>query len=155
MKKRITDGYFKPKSFEKWRNGRIYEYLGVKYAKKGVFAFGKLMDKITGQDKINKERGIESIYKRQIKDLRDIGRLEKTENLTRITEAIHLFLAISSATFGAIYLSYGRNGSASLNGALVAFNLYLLSLQRYNRQRINNLIDKKNKSHSSTQLKDL
>lgn len=99
--------YFKPKGFE---NSKIYEYLGVRIAKKIVTKLGK------------KGKG-DNYF---IDSNRDVDSLINYEKLTRFNEKVHLF---SSACLA-------FNELWPINVA----NFYLIMIQRYNRARITNTL---------------
>ncbi len=136
--RKITDLYFAPKSFEK--DGRVYEFLGVKYAQRIVMATaGKLRRK--------KDEGCPSNY--------FIGKNPHLESLmifergTRFNETTHAPVVLLETCCLAATLSQENMNYTSvgvITGALI-LNFYLTILQRYNRARVYNVIEKmKNKS---------
>ena len=125
---RMTDRYFRPKSFE--RSGKLYESLGVRGLKKVCDLIGKI-------------HGKNPTYKQNYKlwDKTKEG-LKKFDYQTRMNEAIHTFFGAYSATFGAGDVMDGDVGGSIFWGVLFGINVYASMLQRYNRARLYNVIDR-------------
>ena len=134
---KVADLYFKPKSFE--RSGKLYESLGAKQFKKLLMgAIGGLLGGggYASNYFIGKERSVKAI--------------KKFERCTRINETIHL-----PAT---IILSYALIGNLVKENYLMAaadvffglLNGYPLILQRYNRARVYNVLEKKENRFKSS-----
>ncbi|MCK4650444.1 hypothetical protein KAT36_04410 [Candidatus Pacearchaeota archaeon] len=127
-----ADWYFAPKSFE--RSGKLYEILGVRQFKK--LAMGTL-------GKLRKRGGDgEEPSNYFIGRKRDLSSLKKFEIGTRINETIHAPFTIY---FGhKLIESLGENnyGVAIISGIGLLTNGYCTMLQRYNRGRIYNTLNK-------------
>lgn len=126
---RIKNFYFEPKRPEKWNNGRIYEWIGIKYFKEFVT---KLKEKASSGKKQSNyfllDKGIEG--------------LKSFENKTRVNEAIHSPVTILMAYSTINNLIEGDYVWATILGILGVINGYEVFLQRYNRVRIRNILDK-------------
>jgi len=127
-----TDWYFAPKSFE--RSGKLYEALGVRQFKKLIMGtvgrlFKKMgMDETTGTYFIGKERNKKTI--------------KQYELMARINETIH---APFTAYFGyklAEDLGNNNYSGAIGDGIALLINGYCTMVQRYNRARVYNTLDK-------------
>jgi glycosyl-4,4'-diaponeurosporenoate acyltransferase len=132
--KKIADAYFEPKSFEKWQNGRIYEILGVRQFKKFV-PFGYYMN---------------SIIRKYVDPHHNLVSGEDCARLwgvyfTKTAEASHVALGILTAIPPITHaFKEGNYNSALLTGAVnLLVNVYPIMLQRYNRTRINNVLEKR------------
>ncbi len=130
---KIANFYFTPKQIEKWRNGKIYEWLGVHKYKKYLPTMGDIVSRKLGWHPIigakNREEG-----------------LKNYEISTRQYEKIHL--ASSIVVTPIIVLTFTIEnyigGGISLGFNLVV-NYYPILVQRYNRARIYNTLEKMNK----------
>ena len=127
---KAKDLYFKPKGVEKWKNGRIYEWLGVKKFKKLCEYVGH---------KVWKDNTSENNY--FIWDRSPEG-LKAFEKKTRFNEAVHLVTTVVPAMCFTPGWIDGDPFSVYVGGVLTAINAYSLLLQRYNRTRIENILDK-------------
>lgn len=125
---RMTDWYFRPKSFE--RSGKLYETLGIKRVKKVCDLIGKL---------VGENPTIPNNYR--LWDKTKEG-LKKFDYKTRMTEALHTFFGASSATLGAGEVMDGDVGGSIFMGVVLGVNVYASMLQRYNRARLHNVIDR-------------
>ena len=124
------DSYFKPKSFERWEDGKIYKWLGVKHFKKILPTGGDYVAKWIGWRPIagasSKEEG-----------LRDY------EKWTRVYESIHSVLFPLYTTSMIQDLADGDLESAGwMLLKNLAINVYPIMVQRYNRARIYNALDR-------------
>jgi len=127
---KAKDLYFKPKGVEKWKNGRIYELLGVKKFKKLCEYIGH---------KVGKDNTYENNY--FIWDRSPEG-LKSFEKKTRFNEAVHLIpTAFCTLTAIGMYAT-GETDSGIFQTALAVLNSYPVILQRYNRTRIENVLDR-------------
>lgn len=123
---RITDIYFKPKSFE--RSCRVYRWLGVPYFKKILMGtIGKLRKKGEPNTyRIGKDRSIDSLL--------------DFETATRLNETAHAIIAPFCAYFS--YLDFATDPEKGIAFAIGAvLNFYIVMLQRYNRARIYNTLE--------------
>ena len=124
------DSYFKPKSFERWDDGKIYRWLGVKH-------FKKILP--TGGDYVARWIGWRPIANASSKEegLRDY------EKLTRSLELIHSVLFPLYTTSMIQDLTDGDLESAGwMLIKNLAVNVYPIMVQRYNRARIYNALDR-------------
>lgn len=132
MLRKITDVYFKPKSFEK--SGKLYRALGVKYVQKAVMGtVGKVfrtmgVGEIAGQYFIGKTRNLRS--------------LKTYDKGTRFNETIHAPQILWNATELAQAISEDNYGSAVFWGGLLLINAPCTMLQRYNRARVEKAIER-------------
>lgn len=140
---KITDFYFRPKSFE--RSGKLYEMLGVRYFKKlCAETFRKLVKKVDDSDKI----GVPNNY--LLWDFSEKG-LRAFDNQTRKNEAIHAIPTVAFTIPTVSSISQGSYGMAVLYvGLTFALGIYPILTQRYNRARICNTIDKMEARDSHT-----
>lgn len=126
---KMKDFYFKPKSVEMRNNGKIYELLGVKYFKRFVT---KLRER-TSDERTQDNYFLQSRTEEGLKDF---------VSKTRYNEGVHLIGTLVSATS----LTLGRLGGdpfALIVGIpLTAINAYCVLTQRYNRARIENVLDR-------------
>ena len=130
--RKVTDPYFTPKSIERWRNGKIYEALGVKYVQKLVMGtVGKLLRKL-GADE---DAGNYFIGK-----IPNLEALRTFEAGTRLNELIHAPQIAWNSYELAKDLGDGNHGGAIFRGAFLLLNTSLTMLQRYNRARTYNVI---------------
>lgn len=127
--KDVLDWYFEPRDFERDDDGRIYHYLGVHYFKKIV---------PTGGTYINRLLGIS--YKEQMKDKTYLKEFEK---LTRFGEAGH-DLGLLGMVYAITYNIQEGNIKMMIFSVIanIMVNGYGSMLQRYNRARIYNTLDK-------------
>ncbi|VVB77846.1 Uncharacterised protein [uncultured archaeon] len=130
--RKCLEAYFEPKSFEKWQNGRVYEWLGIKYFQKAYLAtFGKIANP---SGKWIDDKSTES--------------LKSYIAGTRALELAHIGLAGFFLAGDLIIASNSENNN-SLGGFLrgcavnLAINLYPIILQRYNRTRVQTVLDNK------------
>jgi len=122
--------YFSPKSFERWKNGRIYEIVGVGEYKKFLPTGGDYVARWIGFKPISDASSTEN-------------GLRFYERFTRICESIHT-IALPIYTIP-IILSFYCGDLKSATGILLlnlAINGYPIMVQRYNRTRIYNALDK-------------
>ena len=134
---RLKDLYFEPKGIERWQNGKVYEFLGVRCIK-------KICDKI-GDIRYGKKPNHRNNYK--IWDATKEG-LKAFERETRHNETIHSPITILMI-YGAIdSLGKGNYYYAAFDAALVLLNGYCTMLQRYSRVRLYNTIDRIEKRES-------
>jgi len=130
--KKLTDWYFVPKSFE--RSGRLYEALGVRPFKKLVMGtFGRLHE-LCGYDKTSS--------KYFIGQYRSKKSLKKFEVNTRLNELIHAPLTAYFVYKLAEDLANNNYDVVIINGIGLLINGYCTMLQRYNRARVYNTLDK-------------
>lgn len=127
------DWYFRPKSFE--RNGKLYEALGIKKFKRIAISLGKGIYKLVKQN----PKWVGNNY--FLWDKSKEG-LKKFEYKTRFNEAIHLVPMVGFAHLAVNSLLEGNYGLAALDvGSNLAFGIYPVLLQRYNRARLYNVTD--------------
>lgn len=124
-----TDWYFRPKSFE--REGSLYEILGVRYIKK----ICELIGKIHGKNPRHKNNY--RIWSKTKKGLKEF------DYQTRFNEATHLFFMSCSGICAFDQFTTDDFVRGGLNAGLTILNAYCIMLQRYNRGRLYNVIDRK------------
>lgn len=128
--KQTTDAWFDPKSFEK--NPEVYEKLGVKTFKKYVPTGGDLVVNFM------RRHGGSGVI-----DDGSINSLRNYEKFTRIYETIHLvFFGVVAATIGSQLQAGYIETAAFIAGINTLVNVYPIMLQRYNRSRLYNTINK-------------
>ncbi len=127
--------YFEPKSFERYKNRTLYEYLGVK-------AFKKYL--ITDGDLVRRWRGIKQVSHQKENRMED---LEKAIRETLKFEVIHLFFLLLSLLI--VVVQYHEMTLLKL-GVIFLINLYAniypIFLQRYNRIRLLRVLGRINKT---------
>lgn len=117
--------YFEPKSFERYKNRTIYEYLGVK-------AFKKYL--ITDGDLVRRWRGIKQLNHHKESRMED---LKKAFRETLKFEVIHLFFLLLSLLI--VLVQYHEMTLLKLSIIFLInlyANIYPIFLQRYNRIRL-------------------
>lgn len=127
---KVKDFYFEPKGVERWNNGRIYEWTGMKKFKKVCGYIGR---------KMGKDHGRENNY--FIWDKSEDG-LREFEKKTRVNEGVHFVTTVFPAMCFIPGWIDGDPLSVYVGGVLIAINAYSLLLQRYNRSRIYNVLDR-------------
>jgi len=120
------DLYFRPKRIEKWQNGRLYELLGIKIFKKVPVHIGRTS-------------GWDSYF---IGDGGHAG-LKAYEKRTRMSEAIHAPITILLTYRIISLLVEGRYVGAAIIGPLWFLNALPTALQRYNRAKIESVLERK------------
>ncbi len=133
---KVMDFYFCPKRIERWKNGRLYEILGIKIVKKVCVYIGH-------------EFGWDNCF---IGD-RSAEGLRAYERRTRIGEAIHSPITMLFAYQMISYLVEGRYAGVAILGILGAPSGLATALQRYNRVRIESVLNRmtSRKTRSSPQ----
>ncbi len=128
---KAEDLYFEPKFFEK--KGKIYELFGMKKFKKRLLALtSKIRRRANETDGSNYYVG---------SDL-SVDSLKRFEAKTRFNEAVHMAGA-SPGVCGAIDgFVNGNYVSGLICTAIVLPQLYVIGLQRYNRARVYDLVDR-------------
>ena len=123
---KLTDFYFKPKSFEK--NGKLYEALGVNWFRKYCPNGGSWFSKKTGYSFVSGRKKSD---------------LKSFTNLTKALEGVHAFAFFPLYTYQMIdNLSQENYGAAAWNLATnILINLYPIMSNRYNRNKANKMID--------------
>lgn len=117
--------YFLPREFERWREGRAYELIGIRTFKHYLPTTGDLVSKWWGTRWVS-WRGS-----------RTSQGLSAHEHRTRNWEARHIFgfLSMLALTWLSIEI-YGKGSWVALLVANLLINGYPIMLQRYNRVRI-------------------
>lgn len=120
------DLYFRPKRIEKWKNGRLYELLGINAFKRVCVHIGHTF-------------GWDNFF---IDDGRQEG-LKAYEKRTRINEAIHAPPTLLLTYLIISFLVEGKYIGAAIIGPLWLLNALPTALQRYNRVRIESVLQRK------------
>jgi len=122
----ILDLYFNPKWFE--RDGLIYKVLGIAIFKVVINAtVGKFVLAL------RQRKDLTSYY---VSDVRSEKALRLTERWSRFNEATHLILVIVSLMILKAFHTRGYHDGVIIMTFVVALNVYLIMLQRYNRIKI-------------------
>jgi hypothetical protein len=122
--------YFEPKSAERWNDGRIYEWIGLKVFKNVCTYFGRKMGKDGGQ-----KNNYFIWYKSE-------NGIKEFEKKTRFNEGMHLIGTVVPVVCFTPGWIDGDPFVVYVGGVLTAINAYSLLLQRYNRSRIYSTLDK-------------
>jgi len=131
----VTDIYFKPKSFEK--SGKVYEWLGIKYFKKILMGtVGACLKKTGWGDYITPNPYF-------LGKKRDLFSLKFYGWGTKLAETVHMPFVIHGGKEVVEELADGNYGFAALSSVEFLLNAYPVMLQRYNRSRVNKIIDAK------------
>ncbi len=131
---RIADSYFAPKQFERWKNGRVYELLGVKYVQKVI------MGTIGAWSR--KKGGGEFACAYFIGRRVNLSSLNTYESGTRLNETIHAPLVLLCGYLTFSQLGTGEYVSATISGVATVVNVACTMLQRYNRARVYRVLEK-------------
>lgn len=127
MLKLAGDSYFKPKKFES--DGKIYELIGIRAFRKMVFLYSEAINELF----CFQSTELGSAYHIPEHSIEGIKKFEKKR--TRYSETVHLFGFLG---FGSYILFIPDNPLAY---ACAIQQLYCVFLQRYNRCRINNILN--------------
>lgn len=138
---KVTDLYFRPKSFE--RSGKIYEAIGIRSVKRLIVESWKKYRRFWGMEKV------ESFDPYLLWDTSKKG-LKKYNIVTKCIEGFHIGVIYICTSDIVNRISDGDVEKIILDGAGIIINTYLALLQRYNRARIYNVIDKIERREIST-----
>ena len=119
LMQKAIDWYLEPKSIEKWRNGKVYELLGIK-------KFKKLLTNL-------------AFYKRVV---RTHDNLDSLDSLLNFSELVHSPPAVFfwGMTIASSLSNENYAGAfAILGGIGFLTNAYCTMLQRYNRIKTNRI----------------
>ena len=119
------DVYFRPTRIEKWKNGRVYELLGIKIFK-NIFVY------------IGHTFGWDNYF---IGDASQEG-LKAYEKRTRISEAIHAPVALLLTYQIISFVVEGSYEGAVIIGPVWFLNAVPTALQRYNRVRVGSVLQR-------------
>ena len=132
--------YFKTNRLERWKEGFIYRALGIKYYKYWL---------PTGGDKINAKFKSHFIKGGSLNSEAVDQRLKNYLENTKVSEAIHLPFAIIMAQTAATEIALGSYNWALIDIAInLVVNIYPIMTQRFNRVRIENVLEKRNQLRS-------
>ncbi len=123
LAQKAMDLYFCPKRIEKWKNGRLYELLGIKIVKKVCVYIGH---KFKWESYFISDRSQEG--------------LKAYEKRTRISEAIHSPVAMLLTYQIISFLVEGSYTGAVIIGPIWILNGLPAALQRYNRVKIGSVL---------------
>jgi hypothetical protein len=117
--------YFRTRSIERWRDGRVYELLGIRLFKRYLPTTGDLVSRLRGRRWV---RWAGDLTERQLAD---------HERRTRSWEGRHIFggLSMLALTWWSVEVKGKGDWLALLVGNLL-INGYPILLQRYNRVRL-------------------
>lgn len=127
----ICSAYFEPRSFERWRDGKIYESIGVDRVKQ--LRGPKLYEFLDNKSSAEVERPIKDAESRS-------EGIKKSLSTTYIAEPVHAPFALSFGAKCATDLLSGRSPDP-LEATLFLTNAYATMLQRYNRSMAFNHLD--------------
>lgn len=130
---KADDWYSEPKGIERWGDGKVYELLGVKPYKR---VLTDLMIKINGGKKPHR---VSNYF---IWDTSKKG-LKEFEERTRFNEGIHISGGLLTGAFAALtftILDYPILGT--IPALLTVTQAYCIMIQRYNRVRIYNILER-------------
>ena len=131
---KIKDVYFEPKGFEKWENGRIYEWVGTRKIKTYLIRDREI-------EEGNRLRNNYFLQNRSVEGLEDFIKETRFNEGTHLSQAIIFISSISG-----IYVLFGFGiaqtavAMPSILGAMAS--LHPIMIQRYNRTRIDNIIER-------------
>ncbi|MCB0352656.1 MAG: hypothetical protein KDD64_04000 [Bdellovibrionales bacterium] len=137
---KLATRYFKLFPWEKIGDGKIYEHLGIRTFKKYLPTTGDLMTRYFWKPILG-EGMIEAGGTRQTSRARDA--LELHYRRTYTYESIHLaFLLFSAPQISTFFFRGDIKGGLILTGLQALVNLYPIMLQRYNRARLDRVLEK-------------
>ncbi len=120
---KAMDLYFRPKRIEKWKNGRLYELLGIKIFKK-VCVY--IAHRFKWESYFISDGSLEG--------------LKAYEKRTRISEVIHSPVTILLTYQIISFLVEGSYVGAVIIGPFWFLNALPTALQRYNRVKIGSVL---------------
>ena len=131
---KLTNWYFAPKSFEK--DGKLYEALGVEKFKKLVLMTAGQLVKLVFKENLG------PYFIGSYKEINE-KTIKKHELWARFNELIHITLNIP--LLHGLVENLGNDNYSSAIECIIALliNNYCVMLQRYNRVRIFNILEKK------------
>lgn len=135
----VVDWYFAPCRFELWRDGRIYELIGIRLFKKYLPTSGDLVSRWQGVRRIaaSGTHRTQSLLRHQ--------RFTKEYEIRHLVGGI-VMLGLSLASI----MLWQKGNLAVLLLANLGINGYPMMLQRYNRIRLLRILDRiADVSHSS------
>jgi len=135
--KKIADLYFKPKFFEKWGNGKLYEILGVRQYARWWKTSKYIQEYLIVEDVVDHtlDKGINP-------------RIESSKSF----ELGHLVVGIimEVAAFAILFAKWDLALNISLASIATTinmiYNIYPIMFQRYLRTRLTNVLEKRNRS---------
>ena len=139
---RVTDWYFEPKSFE--RSGKLYESLKIRLFKKLIMGSVGFAFKKAGKNDVPRTY---FVGKQRTGDS-----LKTYELFARINEMIHVPLAVTMSYYCLEKISNDDYSGAIVSGFFAVLNAYCVMLQRYNRARVYNTLDKLIENESAGEL---
>ncbi len=135
--KRFVDWYFTPKSWERWRKGKVYKLAGVNVARKILMGtVGKLL-KITGKGNRPSNYFIGS--RKSNEDIKEYIRG------TRFNETVHGLIGVPMSLLGFLESAKKIFSEPDTNSIIISVlflsNTYLIMMQRYNRARCYDVLE--------------
>jgi hypothetical protein len=128
--KKMTDWYFEPTDLEK--QGKVYELIGMKKFKKGLLKLtsklGRVKDGTKGSNYYMDDISLESI--------------KRFEKKTRFNETVHVITDMPAIYFAIDQFAKGEYAVGLILSLIALPSLYLAGLQRYNRARIYDIVDR-------------
>jgi len=139
--KKMADWYFEPTGLEK--QGKVYELIGMKKFKKGALKLtsklGRVKDGTKGSNYYIDDISLESI--------------KRFETKTRFNETVHIITDVPAIYFAMDQFSKGEYAAGVVLSLIALPSLYLAGLQRYNRARIYDIVDRLESSNSDNKYK--
>ena len=124
----LGEHFYRSKTFEK--NGRLYEQLGVRHFKRFVVN-GEYMNRIV------------RLFKPNFKVIRDVASMTHWLSVTRLKEAGHIVHFVMTLPALGYVLARGYHLSTICLVVLnILLNIYPIMTQRYNRFRIQRILEK-------------
>lgn len=134
IRKKIPESYFTPKLFERKNEASFYEKFGIRFFKKYLPTSGDLVRRLTPMFKNSLAGGVNEV--------RGDSRFLSHEYFTRKNETAHLLSA--AATLGFLFIpGVTITSHVCIQLINVVVNVYPVLLQRYNRARIYNALDRR------------
>lgn len=130
---KISDSYFEPKFFEK--QGKLYELIGIKIFKRGLLG---LISKLGLRRRENETKGSNYYVGSNL----SVDSLKRFEARTRLNEAAHVFYSSLGVYYAIDEFTNGNYVSGIIITAINLPQLYMIGLQRYNRARVYDLVDR-------------
>ena len=129
---KVDDWYSEPKGIERWRDGKVYELLGVKPYKRVLTG---LMIKINRGKKPHQGDNY-FIWDTSKKGLKEF------EERTKFNEGIHIVGGLATGAFTALSYTIVDYPIWTIPALVTVAQGYCIMVQRYNRARIYNILER-------------
>ncbi len=123
---RAAETYFRPKRFERHKSGLVYRLAGL-----------HKVSKLIGQATTVRSRGtgFRSVFPQQGLQANSLRKAKRFETISRLSETVHTLTALP-------LIAYAATNPSLIPIATAIANLYLVGLQRYNRVRIYEILER-------------